>query len=146
MTLSTQKLVGVINLLSDPLLAANAAGILAREARERGLLVADLIAQTTAAAPAYSPPPPPSTAPSFRDVESVDDGGPYVKRIDHDHIGLVCWIIAEGPKAWCSQKPDGEEACEDDAVQDRNAQNAVAAPVPCMLAGASVWSAMDLER
>jgi hypothetical protein len=100
-TLSTQKLVGVINLLSDPMQAANAAGILAREAKERGLLPADLIGQVTGSAPAYSPPPSPQpaaahpTAPSFTDVADDNDGGPYVKRINADHIGLVSEILAE---------------------------------------------------
>ena len=39
MTLSAHQLRSVINMLSDPLSAANAAGILAREAKESGVLV-----------------------------------------------------------------------------------------------------------
>ena len=103
MTLSAKKLVGVINLLSDPMQAANAAGILAREARECGVLVSALIAQVTTSSPVYNPLPPsqpaPPTAPSFRDVEPIDAGGPYVRRIDVDHVGLVSEIVAETPKA-----------------------------------------------
>jgi hypothetical protein len=87
MTLTTAKLRSIVNLLSDPGSAANAAGILAKEAKERGLLVAGLVAQTMAA-PAPIPSPAPSPPPSWQ-VE------PYVKRIGPDHIGLVSEILAE---------------------------------------------------
>jgi hypothetical protein len=112
MTLSTQKLVAIANMLSDPRSAGNAASILAREAHGRGILVADLIAQARASTSA-SPPPPqsaPPTAPSWQDVESVNDREPYTKPIGPDHVGLVSEILAETPKAWCAQKPDGDEA------------------------------------
>jgi hypothetical protein len=114
MTFSAQKLRSIVNLLSDPGSAANAAGILAREAKERWLLVSDLIGQVTASATATSPSPSqpaPSSPPSFRDVDPIDedDGGPYTKRIGPDHIGLVSEIIAETDKAWCAQLPSGDE-------------------------------------
>ena len=56
MTFSANQLRSVINMLSDPLSAANAAGILAREAKERGVLVADLMRQRR---PARKPRPRP---------------------------------------------------------------------------------------
>jgi hypothetical protein len=105
-TLSATKLRAVVNMLSDPGSAANAASILAREAKDRGLLVADLVAQTIASTPSVAPPPPepaaPSTAPTWQDVEPIDDGGPYVQRLGQ-HIGLVGVMVAETPKgadAW----------------------------------------------
>ncbi len=45
MTLTPQKLRAVVNLLADPLQAAAAANILATEAAQRKLLVADLVAE-----------------------------------------------------------------------------------------------------
>ena len=48
MTFTADKLRAVVNLLSDPLQAHAAAAVLAREAEERKVLVADLIAQTLA--------------------------------------------------------------------------------------------------
>ncbi|MFZ0602080.1 MAG: hypothetical protein WAN05_12100 [Roseiarcus sp.] len=112
MTFSAKQLRGVVNLLADPQQAGNAASILAREAAARGLLVSDLVAQTMASMLASSSPPPsaPPTAPRWQDVESIDDGSPYVKQIDADHIGLVAGVIAETPKAWCAQLPNGLEA------------------------------------
>ena len=109
MTLSAQKLRSIVNLLSDPGSAANTAAILSREARERGVLVADLIglASTSASSP---PTPPPSTTPTWQDVEPIDDGGPYVKRISGDMVGLVSGILNETDKAWLVEKPDGSEA------------------------------------
>jgi hypothetical protein len=115
MPLSAGKLRGIANLLSDPLQAGAAANILAAEARQRGILVADRIASALVSAPPAAPPPPPEpaappTAPSWQDVTPIDDGGPYIKRIGADHIGLVSWIVAETPEAWCAQTPEGNEA------------------------------------
>jgi hypothetical protein len=42
-------------------------------------------------------------------VEPIDDGGPYVRRIDADHVGLVSGILAETDKAWCARVPSGDE-------------------------------------
>jgi hypothetical protein len=114
MTLTVKQLRSVANMLSDPGSAANAAGILAREAKERGVLVADLIAQMAAPAPqAPSSSPasaPPSAPPTWQDVDDEDDDGPYVKLIDADHVGLVSMLLAETDKAWLVEKPDGSEA------------------------------------
>jgi hypothetical protein len=112
MTLSATKLRAIVNLLSDPGSAANAAGILAKEAQARGLLVADLVAQTMA-----SPPPSssstsqPTSRASWQDVDPVDaDALPYTKRIGVDHVGLVSMILGETDKAWLARTPDGGEA------------------------------------
>jgi hypothetical protein len=113
MTLSATKLRAVVNMLSDPGSAANAASILAREAKERDCLVADLITQALAPTPASAPSPEPAappTAPSWQDVEPIDDGGPYVERLSADHIGLVGIMVAETPKAWCVEAPKGADA------------------------------------
>jgi hypothetical protein len=115
-TLSVQKLRAVINMLSDAPSAAAAAHILAKEARERGLLVSDLIATALAPAPSVRPPEPsapstaPPTAPNWRDVEPIDDGGPYVKRLGGATIGLVGEVLAETDMAWLVETPDAEPA------------------------------------
>ncbi len=109
MTLSAHQLRSVINMLSDPGSAANAAGILAREAKERGVLVADLVAQT---APSPSPAAP-APKPRWQDVddEADDDGdSPIARRIDYNHYGLIAFIVAETIKAWCVETPGGRQA------------------------------------
>ena len=53
----TKQLRSVVNMLSDPGSAANAASILAREAKAQGVLVADLMMQATSPAPSPSPAP-----------------------------------------------------------------------------------------
>jgi hypothetical protein len=111
-TLNAAKLRAIVNLLSDLGSAANAAGILAREAKERGPLVADLVAQTMASpsAPSSSASQPTSRA-SWQDVDPVDaDALPYTKRIGVDHVGLVSMILGETDKAWPAGTPDGGEA------------------------------------
>jgi hypothetical protein len=118
MTFSAAKLRSIVNLVSDPGSAANAAGILAKEAKERGLLVAGLVAQTMAA-----PAPIPSPPPSWQDVEPVDDDGPYVMRIGPDHIGLVSEILAETDKAWCAQLPSGDEMWLAKSVVDNHGED-----------------------
>ncbi len=100
MTLTPQKLRAVVNLLADPLQAAAAANILATEAAQRKLLVADLVAEAMSPAPA---------APSWRNVATVDEGGPYVRRIDADHVGLVSEIKYSTEKAWLVETPNGGE-------------------------------------
>jgi hypothetical protein len=107
MTLSASKLRAIINLLADPLQAGAAANILANEASERGVLVADLIADT---APPVSAPPTaaePDTAPAWREVE---EDGAYTRRIDAQRIGLVADVVSETPKAWRVELPNGELA------------------------------------
>jgi hypothetical protein len=54
--------------------------------------------------------PAPSTAPTWRDVEPIDDGGPYVKPIDASHIGLVGEVVAETDKAWLVERPGAAPA------------------------------------
>jgi hypothetical protein len=110
MTLSAKQLRSVVNMLADQGSAANAAGILAREAKERGLLVSDLVAQSVGPAPT-APAPAPPTAPSWQDVDDDEDvGGPYTKYIGPDHVGLVSEVLAETDLAWLVEKPDGSEA------------------------------------
>ncbi len=117
MTLSAKQLIGVINLLADPLQAGNAAGILAREARARRVLVIDLmaLASSTTPTPTYRPPPPspdpePTTAPTWRDVKPVDVAKPFVKSLGRGDIGLASAIHSETAKAWLVEKPDGTRA------------------------------------
>jgi len=100
-TLSATKLRGVVNLLADPLQASAAAGILAAEARERGVLVADLIAET------MSPPSEAVAAPTLRDVAPIDDGGFYARRIDAEHVGVLAEVIHETDKAWKIEDANG---------------------------------------
>lgn len=110
MTLTSAKLRSVVNMLSDPLSVGAAANILATEAKERGLLVADLVAEALA-------PPPAEAAPSWGNV--ADEDGPYVKRIDALHVGLVAEIVHETEKARLVATPNGSEVwlpksqCED---------------------------------
>ena len=120
MTLSVQKLRGVINLLSDPLQAGNAAFILTREAKERGVLVADLMllvsSASTSSAQTYRPPPPPpkpepTAEPTSSDVKSYDDRAkPFTKSLGDGDVGLASAILSETPKAWLVAKPDGTKA------------------------------------
>jgi hypothetical protein len=114
MTLTVKQLRSVANMLSDPGSAANAAGILAKEAQARGVLIADLIAQALAPTPSSAPPPAesaaPSTAPSWRDVEPIDDGAAYMHRIGANHVGLVGFVVAETDKAWRVETPNAEPA------------------------------------
>ena len=127
MTLSAAKLRSIVNLLSDPGSAANAAGILAREAKERGVLVADLIAQTVAPAPQASSsspaPTPPSGPPTWQDVDDEDGDGPYTKRIDADHVGLVAAIEAETDKAWLVVTPSDDEMWLAKSVVDNHGED-----------------------
>lgn len=59
MPLTDAKIRAVANLLSDPLQAHAASSVLAAEAKERGVLIADLIAAALAPAVPAAPPPPP---------------------------------------------------------------------------------------
>jgi hypothetical protein len=87
--LSAKQLRSVANLLSDPGSAANAAGILAREARERGCLVAG------------------------SDCDGARLG--FIRRAaararSADHVGLVGPTVAETDKAWRVETPNAEPA------------------------------------
>jgi hypothetical protein len=91
-SLSVQKLRGVINLLSDPLQVGNAAFILTREAKERGVLVADLIllvsSAPTSSAQTYRPPPPPPKPEPTAEL-TWSDVKPYDDRAKD---GAVAWL------------------------------------------------------
>jgi hypothetical protein len=151
MTFSTQKLVAIVNLLSDPGSAANAASILAREAKERGLLVADLIAQATSGsltAPRQPDAQPAArqTEPGFADIgDGPNDDGPYVRRIDSESVGLVSEIIAETTKAWRVELPGGTAIWLAKSVVDHHGEDPQGRSiftVPCWLArkgGISAW-------
>jgi hypothetical protein len=99
MALSDSKLRAVVNLLSDPLQAHVAAHILSREAKERGVLVADLVAQTLA--------PAPQAAPAFSSVDSfTQDQESIGKQINSEAYGLRSNIINETEKAWLVRRPE----------------------------------------
>jgi hypothetical protein len=104
MALSGDKLRKVVNMLAEPMQAHAAAHLLSVEAKERGVLVADLIAG------ALAPPPmatPSYAAPSFNDVSE----NPYAgigKRINLDHYGLRAFTLHQTPKAWLVEGPSGE--------------------------------------
>jgi hypothetical protein len=99
MTLAAAKFRAVVSLLSDPLRAHAAAGVLATEAKARNVLVSDLIAG------ALAPPPPP--APEFSDVADTIDT-PIIRRINPEVCGLRAEILAQTPKAWLTRAPSGE--------------------------------------
>lgn len=111
MTLSVKQLVGVINLLADPGSAANAAGILAREAAARGVLVADLMLMASSPPPATSAyrPPQRDPEPAWRNAKQVNTR-PFVKSLGDGDVGLASAILSETPKAWLVEKPDGGQA------------------------------------
>jgi hypothetical protein len=130
-SLSVQKLHGVINLLSDPLQAGNAAFILTSEAKERGVLVADLMllvsSAPTSSAQTYRPPPPPSdpspsSPPCWQDVEPIDDDGPYAQRLGQ-HVGLVSEILGETDKAWLVLTPSRDEAWLAESVVENHGED-----------------------
>lgn len=104
--LGPDKLRAVVNMLSDEGSAHVAARVLAREAAERGLLVADLIAQVlgTKASP---PPPPPSwhEAGTFHSDDSRGSG----KKISAQDYGLQSYVKRQTDKAWLVRSPKGED-------------------------------------
>jgi hypothetical protein len=99
MSLTDAKLRSVINLLGDPLQAHAAAHVLAEEARRRGCLIADLVAESLAPAQASAPPP----AQSFSDVEADGDHIDVAigKRINFNCYGL------RAPKSWARPRRRG---------------------------------------
>ena len=99
MTLNAARLRAVVNLLADPLQAHAAAHRLSEEAKERGLLVSDLIQEALAPSPL-----------ALTVVADVDDGTAIGRRIDADHYGLRASVIAETEKAWLVETPSGGEA------------------------------------
>jgi hypothetical protein len=113
MSLAGPKLRAVINLLSDERQAHAAAHVLAEEAKRRGVLVADLIAQ--ALAPATPEPPPARQAqppePRFHDVGGNADVTVAVgKQISSQVYGLQSEIRRETDLAWLVRSPiDGSD-------------------------------------
>jgi hypothetical protein len=115
MTLNSAKLRSIVNLLSDSLQAEAAAAILTREARARGVLVADLVAEALAPAPSHSPPPDhaptsssrPASAPAFSDVDDGDPKTTIASSINSDFFGLRGEILAETERAWLARAPGG---------------------------------------
>jgi hypothetical protein len=103
MTLAASKLRKVVNMLGDPLQAHAAAHLLAVEAKERGVLISDLVAEGLA--PSTTAPAPPT----FTDVDSNNPFAGIGKRIDRDHYGLCAFITHETEKAWLVQGPDSDE-------------------------------------
>ena len=84
--LTGSKLRAVVNLLSDPLQSHAAANILADEAKRRGCLVADLLAEALAPAP---PTQPVELAPAFHDIVVEDEIGVSIGRpINAESYGL----------------------------------------------------------
>ena len=93
------KLKAVINMLADPLSAPNAANVLAKEAAERKMLVADLIKEGLGVPDA----PPSAPLPVF-DVSS-----PEGRVINTDSYGLQSLVTAQTEKAWLVDSPQGGE-------------------------------------
>jgi hypothetical protein len=106
MSLTDAKVRLIINQLADPGTAHAAAHVLAEEARRRGKLVSDLIAESLAPAQASAPPPP-----SFSDVEEDSDRIEVAigKRINFNCFGLRAEILGETEKAWLTRTPAGGE-------------------------------------
>lgn len=104
MTLSREKLRAVVNLLSDEMQAHAAAHLLTKAAKERGVLIADLIAEALADAPAA---PSASEPPSFQDVSEIHPA--FGKRINADLYGLRTWVIRETDRAWLAEWPGQSE-------------------------------------
>jgi hypothetical protein len=90
------KLRAIVNLLADPLQAHAAANILAKEAAERKVLVADLIAEglDLAEEPLAEP-------------ESLTK--PEGKVLNDESYGLQSLITAATEKAWLVDSPNGGE-------------------------------------
>jgi hypothetical protein len=81
---------------------------LTEEARRRNVLVADLIAIPPSTSPPTAPLEP-TAPPHWQDVEPIDDGGAYVKRLGA-RFGLVSPVFGETAKAWRVALPNGELA------------------------------------
>jgi hypothetical protein len=104
MSLTDKQLRSVVNMLSDSGSAANAAGILAREAKARGVLVADLMAESLTPIQASAPPPP-----RFSDVDDDHLGVAIGKRINFNCYGLRTEVLGETERAWLTRTPGGGE-------------------------------------
>jgi hypothetical protein len=117
--ITDDKLRKVVNLLADPLQAHAAAHILAEAAKERGVLVSDLMGAL--AAPSMTTPHNQSYGPTAYDVDDDDpfddDYGVHDvglprstgRRINEDSYGLQAFIKHETNKAWLVQTPGGDD-------------------------------------
>ena len=104
MDLSPAKLRAIVNLLADPLQAHAAAHLLSEAAKERHLLVSDLIQM------AMAPPSAVTKSIEAGAAASADGGIAAVgRRIDRDHYGLRAFVAAETEKAWLVDGPGGEQ-------------------------------------
>lgn len=99
MALSEDKLRKVVNMLGDPMQAHAAAHRLSEEAKERGVLVADLMAQVLGRGPRAAPPPPP---PQWNDVTTG-------RKVSRTNYGLQAFIKKETDKAWLVEGHDLED-------------------------------------
>jgi hypothetical protein len=112
MSLTAAKLRLTINQLANPGTAHAAAHVLAEEAKRRGKLVADLVAESLAPTKT-SAPPLTAPAPSFSDVvvDSDDDRIDVAigKRINLNAYGLRAEVLGETEKAWLTRTPAGGE-------------------------------------
>lgn len=104
MALSEEKLRKVVNMLSDPMQAHAAAHRLAEEAKERGVLVADLMAQALGRGPqaSSSSKPPPPEPPRWRDAAMG-------QRVGRTTYGLQARVKHETDRAWLVEGPDLED-------------------------------------
>lgn len=107
--LTDDKLRKVVNLLADPLQSHVAAHILREAAKERGVLVADLMSTLTPPSMA-TPRSQPSYGP-FDDASTYDVSLPRSigKRLNEDSYGLQAFIKHETNRAWLVQTPGGDE-------------------------------------
>jgi hypothetical protein len=105
MSLTDAKLRAVVNLLGDPLQAHAAAHVLAEEAKRRGVLVADLVAESLTSTQASAPPPP-----KFSDVDDDRIDVAIGKRINFNAYGLRTEILGETDRAWRVRTPAGGES------------------------------------
>ena len=120
MSLTAAKLRAVVNLLSDSLQAHAAAHVLAEEAKRRGVLVADLVAESLAPTQASAPPPP-----KFADVDDDRLDIAIGKRINFNAYGLRAEILGETARAWRTRTPAGGESWLPKSQVEHHGEDAV---------------------
>jgi SH3-like domain-containing protein len=120
-SLSAAKLRLIVNQLADPGTAHAAAHVLAVEAKERNVLVADLVAQALAPPQASSSTPPPT----FSDIDSDRIDVAVGKRINFNVYGLRTEVLAETEKAWRMRTPAGGETWLPKSQVEHHGEDAV---------------------
>ncbi len=120
MSLTDAKLRSVINLLGDPLQAHAAAHVLSEEAKRRGCLIADLVAESLAPAQASEPPPP-----NFSDVDDDRVDVAVGRRINFNVYGLRAEVLGETGKAWRTRAPGGGESWLPKSQVEHHGEDAV---------------------